>query len=310
MSANLADQELAEKIASLLLGKPIDEVTPIYGKGIVNQIFTVRVAADTFVVRMSQPADADRALPFYEKEVWCLEQAAALGIPGPKVLQIGRYATRPYMLQTFVAGKNVEDCAMDQRDIWAVLGRYARQIHGIALDGFGERLTDFHKGEAAKAWRTFIDYNLNSLTPEDELLRLNVYQPDQVHEIRKIFQQLRQTNFRFGLNHNDLALRNTVVDETGKVNLLDWGSAEAHLVPHYDFLEILRWHRPNDERFLAFLDGYGMREHELAPLLREVQSLALLKAFDLTRWAIDRCPARIEEIADRARQVVHEHFFS
>jgi len=41
-----------------------------------------------------------------------------------------------------------------------------------------------------------------------------------------------------------------------------------------------------------------------AGALPEVQSLALLKAFDLTRWAIDRCPSRIEETAELARQVV------
>ena len=97
-----------------------------------------------------------------------------------------------------------------------------------------------------------------------------------------------------------------MVDATGQVSLLDWGSAEAHLVPHYDLLEILRRLPPSDARFQAFLGGYGLDEAEFAALLPEVRSLALLKAFDLTRWAIDRCPARIEEIAEQARQVVEQ----
>jgi hypothetical protein len=87
-------------------------------------------------------------------------------------------------------------------------------------------------------------------------------------------------------------------------SLLDWGSAEAHLVPHYDLLEILRRLHPGDERFQAFLVGYGLDKGEFAALLPEVRSLALLKALDLTRWAIERCPLRVDEIAAQARQVV------
>ena len=66
-----------------------------------------------------------------------------------------------------------------------------------------------------------------------------------------------------GLNHYDLAIRNTVVDEKGQISLLDWGSAEAHLVPHYDLLEILRWQHPSDEGFRAFELGYGLDAADL-----------------------------------------------
>lgn len=208
------------------------------------------------------------------------------------------------MLQTLVPGVNGEDSGWEEAQIWRVLGRYARRIHAIAVDGFGESLADFHKGNAQAEWRAYVDYNLRSLTADDALLRLNVYRPAQVEEIRHVFHTLRAATFRIGLNHYDLAIRNTMVDATGQVTLLDWGSAEAHLVPHYDLLEILRRLHPGDERCHAFVEGYGLDEAEFAALLPEVHSLALLKAFDLTRWAIDRCPSRIGEIAEQARQVV------
>jgi aminoglycoside phosphotransferase (APT) family kinase protein len=303
-----SDLELAAQIAAAFLRGPVREVAAICGKGSVNQIFVVRTRAAAVVVRMSKPEDEERGLLFYEKEAWCLGQAAAVGIPGPQALEIGRWGRRPYMLQTLVAGVNGEDSGLDEGDIWRVLGRYARRIHTVALDGFGETLADFHKGNAQAEWQAHVDYNLHSLTPEDELLRLNVYRPEQVEDIRQVFQTLRRTAFRIGLNHYDLAIRNTVVDETGQVSLLDWGSAEAHIVPHYDLLEILRRLRPSDERFGAFLAGYGLDEAEFAALLPEVRRLALLKAFDLTRWALDRCPARIDEIAEQARLVVEQEF--
>lgn len=303
-----SDMALAAQIAATFLRQTVEEVTPINNKGIVNQIFIVRTRDSAIVVRMSKPEDESRSLPFYEKEAWCLERATALGIPGPQVLEVGQWGTRPYMLQTFVAGVNGEDSELDELGIWHALGQYAKLFHAIPLDGFGETLADFYKGNAQAEWKAFVDYNLNSLTTDDQLLRLDIYDYAQVEDIRQVFQTLRQMTLRIGLNHYDLSIRNTVVDETGQVNLLDWGSAEAHLVPHYDLLEILRHYQPSSTQFQAFMAGYGLDEAQLASLLPEIRSLELLKAFDLTRWAIDRCPERIEEIAAQARQVVSQHF--
>ncbi len=220
------------------------------------------------------------------------------------MLEAGRWGGRPYMVQTLVAGVSGEENGLDAAGIWRVLGQYARRIHALAVDGFGESLADFHKGNAQAAWRAHVDYNLQSLAHDDALLRLHVYTQTQAAAIREVFQTLRRTPFRIGLNHYDLALRNTLVDATGQVSLLDWGSAEAHLVPHYDLLQILRRLHPDGAHFRAFLGGYGLDAGEFAALLPQVRSLALLKAFDLTRWALDRCPARVDEIAAAAREVV------
>jgi aminoglycoside phosphotransferase (APT) family kinase protein len=303
-NAAVSDLDLAAQIATAYLRRPLHTVAPIRGKGSVNLIFTAQARNAAVVVRMSKPEDVARGLLFYEKEAWCLAQAAGVGIPGPQVLEIGRREGRPYMLQTLVKGVNGEDSGLPAADIWRVLGQYARRIHDIAVDGFGETLADFHQGDAQAAWRAHVDYNLRSLTADDALLRLNVYRPEQAEAIREVFRSLRRGVFRIGLNHYDLAIRNTIVDAREQVTLLDWGSAEAHLVPHYDLLEILRRLHPEDARFHAFLGGYGLDEGEFAALLVEVRSLALLKAFDLTRWAIDRCQMRIGEIAEQARQVV------
>jgi hypothetical protein len=56
--------------------------------------------------------------------------------------------------------------------------------------------------------------------------------------------------------------------------------------------------------FQAFLHGYGMSDVTFARLLPELRSLMLLKSFDLTRWAIDRRPERVREIAARAREAL------
>jgi serine/threonine protein kinase len=188
---------------------------------------------------------------------------------------------------------------------WQALGRCARLIHSVRLDDFGETPAGFRAGEAQAEWASFVQYNLDSLTAEDELIRLGVYQPDQAGQIRAWFAALQAAAIRLGLNHGDLSPWNTLIAPDGQVSLLDWGSAAWHLVPHYDFIHLLREYPPAASETQLFLQGYGLTETEYARLLPELRSLLVLKEFDLTRWALARCPERITEIAARARTALH-----
>ena len=125
-----------------------------------------------------------------------------------------------------------------------------------------------------------------------------MYSADQRDAIHARFADLCLKVFRLGLCHGDLAPRNTILAPDGALVLLDWGCAEAHLVPHYELLNIPTEHQA------TFLDGYGWPLAERAALGAEVANLALLKSFDLVRWAIDRCPERTEELAGKARKQV------
>jgi len=181
-----SDGEVAAAIVADFLKQDVQDVAPILGLGSVNKIFVARSGDRRLVVRLCQRQDSPRALAFYEKEAWCVNAAAGLGIPGPAVLAVGSWDGRPYMLESLVPGRNGEE-------------------------------------------------------------------------------------------------------------------SPTHIVPHYDFIALLREHGPAGSEMLAFRQGYGMAEAEYARLLPELRSLLLLKEFDLTRWAIERCPERIPEIAERAR---------
>jgi aminoglycoside phosphotransferase (APT) family kinase protein len=298
---SISDVEVAAQIVAGVHRQDVHTVTPILGQGSVNLIFVATTRADSVVVRLCQREDAQRALQFYEKEAWCIGEAASLGIPGPVVLAVGSWNERPYMLQSLVPGMNGELSPSYRLAVWRALGSYARRIHSVRLDGFGETLAGFRAGQAQAEWEKFVNYNLDSLTTEDMLIQLGVYGLEQAGQIRAWFSTLRAAPFIFGLNHNDLAPRNTVVDAYGQVSLLDWDSAEAHIVPHYDFIALLREHDPAGSEMQAFRQGYGLTEAEFHRLLPELRSLLLLKEFDLTRWAIERQPERIPEIAERAR---------
>ena len=283
---------LVNAIAATFFGQAPESVSPIENRGSVNQVFLAQTRKKRIVVRLPKDEDRERADGFYAKEAWCLQQAQSLGIPSPTPLTLGKQDGWPYLIQSFVEGTPGEESSV----LWQTLGQYAQRFHGILLDGFGETLPDFVAGEGRARWHGFIDYNCESLTREDRLLALGVYVTSEQAELRARFTALRAWEVPLGLCHGDLAPRNTLIGSDGTIFLLDWGCAEAHLVPHYDLLGI-----PTDA-LPAFLDGYGTEPSARGTLLQEVEALRLLKSFDLTRWAIDRCPARLDELATCAQQ--------
>lgn len=309
--------ELANIIAAEHLDEPIQVITPLRGLGSVNQIFVVQATSATFVIRMNDDA---RALQDYGKEQWCMEQAMAQGIPGPQVLALGQRDKFAYMLQTFVTGRHGADNTLDPIPIWRALGRYAQRIHTIPIIGYGEQLVDPRQGQFTApphpgfdgTWPSFITYNVDSLTTDDPLLALGVHTVAQMQVIRPLFFSLHEENFAFGLNHGDLSLKNTLVDVTGEVKLLDWGSAEVHITPHWEIIQMLdaqtAMNTPDDRSMQAFLEGYGLMPAEFARLQPVLSTLRLLRAFDKLRWALDCAPAQIPAFATVAQQLVRQHF--
>ncbi len=294
---------VARGVVSAIVHEPVRQAVPIVGKGSVNDIFVVATAASRFVVRVNDEASHAQ----FKKEAWCIAQASAAGIPSPQVLDVGTRGGHAYMVQTYVTGENGADKSADTTCVWRALGYYARIIHGIATDGFGEVLSPDRPGVFTDTWSRFLTYNIDSLTNDDPLLRLGVMTPTHAQKIGRVFRELREKPFRFALNHGDLALRNTLVERSGTVALLDWGCAEAHVVPHFDLIEIRRSSlAPTASGFAAFLDGYELSLAEYHTMLPDLDSLALLRAFDKLRWALDRKPERVPPFVRVARQAVQQ----
>ncbi|MEV5026748.1 aminoglycoside phosphotransferase family protein [Paenibacillus sp. LPE1-1-1.1] len=298
----------AERIAGDFLLEQVKTSYQIIGKGFVNQVCVVETVSHKVVVRMNDSG----TYPSYVKEKWCIEQAAAFGIPGPEVLSIGIVDETAYMIQSFIDGDNGLDSTVLKSDVWRQLGKYAKLIHSIQVKGYGENLIDpvngeFHSPSHAGSdgsWLGYVQYNINSLTEYDRLIELGVITQMKSQRVRKLFENLKKETFRFGLIHGDFSLKNTIVNHTGQVILLDWGNAEVKTVPHGDIINLMQCQildgDPTIEELKAFLDGYGISVEDLA----DMRHLLLLRAFDNLRWAIDRSPDQIESYAAIAKQVV------
>jgi aminoglycoside phosphotransferase (APT) family kinase protein len=158
----------AERIAGDFLREQTKTSYQIIGKGITNQVCVVETKSHKVVVRMN---DKD-TYPSFIKEKWCIEQAAAVCIPGPEVLSIGIVDETAYMIQAFVEGDNGLDSTVPKSDVWRKLGEYARLIHSIQVKGYGGNLIDPVHGELQSpshagsdgSWQGYVQYNINSLT--------------------------------------------------------------------------------------------------------------------------------------------------
>ena len=280
-------------------------VVPILGKGSVNKVFIVETANAKVVVRIN---DNNAALDEYTKEAWCIDKAAAKGVPVADVLVVGTFDEHAFMIQTYIAGDEARDSRFSRNSIWRQLGKYAKLIHSIQVAGFGLKMSDLTAGDSRQAWLEYLNYNIGSLNERDELLELNVLTESQSKIVRTIFENLKEKTFDFGLNHADISLKNVIVGESGKVNLIDWGSAEASIVPHHDLIEMLKMNMlenaPDHKEIRAFLDGYGISPIEFERMMPELEGLLLLRAFDKLRWAIDWKVEDLAKFVNHAKSAV------
>jgi aminoglycoside phosphotransferase (APT) family kinase protein len=307
------DEHLAAAIVATVLSKPILHTTPLVGKGLVNTIFVVRTLDEQVIVRMNTD---EHALHDYTKEAWCIEQATRHGIAGPHVLAVGQWETVAYMIQRHIAGINGEDSVQERGHIWHRLGQYANTIHAIPAIGFGEHLVDLQHAHFQApthdnfdgSWPSFVTYNLDSLTDTDPFLSLGVLTKVQMAIVRRLFEAFLHRSFSFGLNHGDLTPKNTVVHPLGTIYLLDWGSAQVHIVPHWDLVQLLTTQllhdTPTPQELRAFLEGYGLSQRQFTELYADLSTLLVLRAFDKLRWALERQPQSIHGYVVYARKAV------
>jgi len=291
------DVALARRIAAAH-GLPAEPIAELTGRGSVNHVFVAGRPGGRWVIRFAvDPLRGDE----FAVENWCLRLAAAAGVASPVPLADGVLDGVRYGIQGFV--EHLGRDAVGTRDLWETLGSLARRINELPLgaDAPAGLFSRFGRDLAA-AWRAHLSYHLAELTRQDRLLALGVYPLAEQPRLREVVLALAETPMTFGLSHGDLAARNVLVRPDGALVLLDWGSASCGPVPYTDLLTLHRHHDqdavPSASDLEAFGHGYGLGPVEFEPTLAAMRSLS---ALDLARWAAERRPDRLPEVADWAR---------
>ncbi|RED32178.1 phosphotransferase family protein [Paenibacillus sp. VMFN-D1] len=307
MNESLVKQ--AARIAGHFLQEEVKTSYQIEGKGITNQVCVVETEINKVVVRMNVKDEYQSFI----KEKWCIEQAAEVGVPGPKVMSIGIVDETAYMIQGFIEGVNGGDSTVQKSIIWRRLGEYAKLIDSIQVKGYGENLIDPVHGEFQSpphagsdgTWQGYVQHNINSLTEHDPLIEHGVINQAESQRIKQRFEDIKSEPFRFGLIHGDISLKNTIINQANQVILLDW-NAKVSVVPHATVAQLMHYQilgldeSPNAEEFEAFIDGYGIIREDLSG----IRNYLLLRAFDNLRWSIDQRPDLVKPYAAFAKQVV------
>lgn len=293
-------QNLIKSRTESLLNETFVDMQLIADPGAVNQVYVITTDTQKLIARINDITE----LPRFKKEQWCVQQAEQAGVKGAKVLDVGSDDKHAYMLMSYIEGKRADQPEVDTHNVWRVVGEYAKKIHTVPIKGFGEKLDDITAGDMQK-WHDYLDYNLSSLGEQDVLIEKGIITAEQSTLLHKHFTELAKLDVRLGLSHGDLSLDNIIVDSNDTVNLIDWGSAEGHLVPHYDLGVILDHSLSDDsEEFAQVLEGYGLSKVEYSAINDQITSLMLLVAADKVRYAIDRSPESLESSSTHLKKVL------
>src|SRR4051794_5423042 len=150
-------------IVSETLQCAVRRVVPILGYGQINTVFRVDTTTAPLIVRLNQLEH----LATYQKEHWCLLQAAQHGIPVPTILAVGTAADRAYMIQAAIPGTSGATADVDASQVWRRLGAYAARANQIPVQGYGGVMDPDQPGAFTSTWKQLIDELVTAIFRDD-----------------------------------------------------------------------------------------------------------------------------------------------
>ena len=226
------------------------------------------------IIRLSQ----DRSkLSTYLKNQWARNRAAERGVPIAHCLLINdSVIPYVYMIETVAEGIPANEFWGDNRTLWHEIGAIATRINSIRGFIYGSVLDlPADKCLQYKTWTENISHELNWIFKSNFWTKNNPFSFNEQQYIIERLNGLRQWQFNPGMVHNDLLLKNIVLNEKGKVSaILGWNSARFVRVPYGQLASTFSWLGKTERE--AFLQGYGMSINEFKEMEYEIDSLSTL----------------------------------
>jgi len=100
------DLKITDQIARDFLGEQSNFTIEFLGEGSNNVNYLVKDEPE-IVIKLSKPEFEYKTFSDYQKENWCLTKAHELNIPSPKVLKLGKYGSRVFLIESYIEGSPV-----------------------------------------------------------------------------------------------------------------------------------------------------------------------------------------------------------
>lgn len=158
------------KLIAASLGVSARNVTMLPGG---NQNVVARVRDDTHDVVVRFAKDHARMVDPFDIEVWALEAAADVGIHTSEVVARDWAADTSYLVVRYLAGTTASP---DGLEAWRTIGWSLRALSKVNTATAPPALFSRFRCDPDTAWIAHVSYNLVSLTDEDPLIGLGVYE--------------------------------------------------------------------------------------------------------------------------------------
>jgi aminoglycoside phosphotransferase (APT) family kinase protein len=281
-------KEALAQITESAFGSSYTNAVPIVGKGKSNQVFKVEIDNRSFIFRLSKGKEQ---LDLYKKEKLCAEKAQESGVKTPSITHIGCVEEWTYSIQEFIEGTLGTEA--NEKEVWFKLGQVAKQVHQIPAN------------EIAINYRQ----KLHDLFSEDHFLEHDVITEETQKAIVNRLQETINWEFSPKLCHGNFWPNNVILAKEGSVWLIDWGTATGNWAPVADLADIYTW-KTGKNNIATFCDGYGLSNTEVQTMMRDIQTLVLLRLLGIMRnWIVGdggtngRSSKHIEEVASRLRSI-------
>ncbi len=249
--------KLVRKITEQVFANVPTSIEEIKGKGKNNLVFKVTVNNTPIILRVN---NRDNTIDLYQKEKWFAEVVKNAGIPSPKILEIGVFDQYAFSFQEFIAGIQGNDAPTELSKIWFTLGQYAGVINKIPAPQFE------------------VDYTkvIPEMFASDYFIIRNIFSQELSSKIQNRLEETLSWKFSPTLCHGNLHPSNVIIDAAGTIHVIDWETATGNQTPQSELAEIYTWNN-GKENIAHFLEGYGLKEIEMKEMMRDIQTLILLR---------------------------------
>jgi hygromycin-B 4-O-kinase len=241
--------------------------------GLSNFVFVIHHAEGEFVVRISP--DPTRINAFI-KEQWAVGKACEAGVPTAEILEVGNSVIpHPYMIARRARGRDATEHP-ERLAILREMGRYAALINAIRTTGFGS-VFDWSNNQLSRnaTWKEYLHAELRLDARLEILRKRRMLTAPRLKTLRAILEKAGTRATKPALNHGDIRLKNTMVDDAGKITaIIDWEDCVSHLVPQWELS--LALHDLSIDEKQQFLSGYGLSEKQLIALSPVVKALNVI----------------------------------